>query len=231
MHPPRDDRTLERVAFLGVTGAALVLALVLQPEPVRDPPPGSAAEAVEAAPPRPAPEAAPPRKVAPTRTARRPRPRRPSRRKAAPAPSTQAAPGFTPNARVMVVMDGDSLKVRLGKKSQEVRVAEIDCPELSQPFGHDARRFSRQLIERQVVQVEGIEKDRYGRMVGHVKLADGRSLGEELVRAGYAWRFDRFAKSRLLETLEREARGEKRGLWASADPVAPWIWRRRRRGG
>lgn len=32
----------------------------------------------------------------------------------------------------------------------------------------------------------------------------------------------------LIENLEKRARAERRGLWADADPVPPWEWRRRK---
>jgi len=56
---------------------------------------------------------------------------------------------------------------------------------------------------------------------------DGRSLNRELVRAGFAWWYRRYAPDdETLEQLEREARGAKRGLWVDPDAVPPWEWRR-----
>ncbi len=63
-----------------------------------------------------------------------------------------------------------------------------------------------------------------------VLLSDGRSLNHELVRAGFAWWYQRYAPDdETLPQLEREARGAKRGLWAEAEPVPPWEWRTRER--
>jgi endonuclease YncB( thermonuclease family) len=60
-----------------------------------------------------------------------------------------------------------------------------------------------------------------------VLLPDGRSLNHELVGAGLAWWYRRYAPGDLdLERLESEAREAKRGLWADAEPVPPWEWRR-----
>ena len=82
------------------------------------------------------------------------------------------------------------------------------------------------------------DKDRYGRHVGRViyqrKDEQGKpvslDLGAELVRAGLAWWYREYApEDRELARLEAEARKARRGLWANADAVPPWEWRRRGR--
>jgi endonuclease YncB( thermonuclease family) len=45
-----------------------------------------------------------------------------------------------------------------------------------------------------------------------------------------AWRYRQYAKKDIeLEALERDARKVKAGLWADADSVPPWNWRRGKR--
>jgi hypothetical protein len=69
--------------------------------------------------------------------------------------------------------------------------------------------------------------DRYGRTVAEVVLPDGRDLGRELVRAGLAWWYRKYAPGDYeLARLEAEARGAKRGVWSQAGAVPPWEWRR-----
>ena len=69
--------------------------------------------------------------------------------------------------------------------------------------------------------------DRYGRQVAEVILPDGRNLNEEVVRAGLAWWFVRYARrDQVFGNLEAEARAARRGLWADTAPVAPWEFRR-----
>jgi len=67
--------------------------------------------------------------------------------------------------------------------------------------------------------------DRYGRTVAHVS-CNGIDANTEQVRAGMAWVFDRYVIDRRLYALQDEARTAHRGLWADAQPVAPWEWRR-----
>ena len=65
------------------------------------------------------------------------------------------------------------------------------------------------------------------RLVG-VLSVDGKSLNMELVEAGLAWWYQRYAPDdRELAEAEKEARAAKRGLWADSDAVAPWEWRKR----
>ena len=61
-------------------------------------------------------------------------------------------------------------------------------------------------------------------------LPDGRVLNQELVKAGFAWWYRRYAPDdETLVQLEREAREAKRGLWADPDPLPPWEWRTARK--
>ncbi len=56
------------------------------------------------------------------------------------------------------------------------------------------------------------------------------SLNRELVKAGFAWWYRRYAPDdETLAQLEHEARAAKRGLWADPHAVAPWEWRGRRK--
>ncbi len=69
-------------------------------------------------------------------------------------------------------------------------------------------------------------QDRYGRTIGEVMLPDGRVLNHELVKAGFAWWYRKYAPDDdALEQLEQEARDAKLGLWVDPHPVPPWEWR------
>jgi endonuclease YncB( thermonuclease family) len=64
-------------------------------------------------------------------------------------------------------------------------------------------------------------------VVAEILFPDGRHLNRELVRAGFAWWYRRYAPHDAeLEQLEAEAGAAKRGLWANPQPVAPLEWRR-----
>ena len=65
-------------------------------------------------------------------------------------------------------------------------------------------------------------------------MVGGADAGLEQVRAGLAWYFRRYAKEltpdrrQQYADAEAQAQAERRGLWADAEPVAPWDWRAQR---
>lgn len=131
------------------------------------------------------------------------------------------------SGKVVAVQDGDTLEVMKEGVAVRIRLWGIDCPEMGQAFGKRAKQFASGLAFGKTVKVIEVDRDRYGRTVGEIILEDGRSLNRELVRAGLAWWYRQYAKKHVeLEALEREAREAKTGLWADADPVPPWNWRR-----
>ena len=85
--------------------------------------------------------------------------------------------------------DGDTIVIRGASASgymasnETVRLYGIDCPELKQPFGEQARHVVDQLVTEKYVWLEKIETDRYGRTIGKIALLSGASLSQMLVRA------------------------------------------------
>jgi endonuclease YncB( thermonuclease family) len=136
----------------------------------------------------------------------------------------------TITGRVVGVTDGDTLTVLEGRTQHKVRVHGIDAPEKGQPFSNRAQEYASALAFGKTVTVRRRDTDRYGRVVGEVELPGGADLGREMVRAGLAWWFRRYApKDRDLPRLEAEARGARRGLWADRQPTPPWEWRKQER--
>lgn len=135
------------------------------------------------------------------------------------------------SGRVSGVTDGDTIIVR-GTDAAEhtVRLAGIDAPEYSQPYGRRARSNLARLIAGKPVTVEYRKRDRWQRLVGRV-LFEGRDVNLKQLLDGYAWHFRRFrheqslAERQLYRTAEDHARTRRLGLWADASPVPPWKWR------
>jgi len=131
-------------------------------------------------------------------------------------------------ATVTWVDDGDTVWTLEGASRARVRLDGIDCPEIGQPFGLEAKQFtSAALLRRQVV-VTVRDVDTYGRLVSRVT-DDGRDVSVDLVRAGLAWYYSRFSSDPVLAAAEREARASHRGLWSQPHPEAPWDYRARMR--
>lgn len=127
---------------------------------------------------------------------------------------------------VVGVTDGDTIKVLHDGRPEVIRLNGIDAPEKGQAFGERAKQFTANLAFAKTVSVQIKERDRYGRTVGDVILPDGKSLSQEVVRAGYAWWFRRYSADARLAALETEARVAQVGLWADPHPMPPWDWRR-----
>lgn len=133
---------------------------------------------------------------------------------------------------VVGVSDGDTLTARCGEpgtyEQVKVRLSAIDAPEKAQPFGQRSRQHLADLCFRQQAKITPKTKDRYGRTVADVECR-GQDAGTAQVRAGLAWYYMRYGKGyEHLQAVEQEARGDRRGLWAGQEAVAPWEWRRSR---
>ncbi len=145
-----------------------------------------------------------------------------------PAPEAPLPIGMF-RATVVDVHDGNTLTIR-GQQSgnQNLRLYGIDCPESPQPFGQEAAVAARKLVLHQDVIVTDMGRDQHQKMIGVVRLTDGRLLNQELVGSGLCWWYKSQASGNAtLERLEAEARASRKGLWADQNPVPPWEWRNR----
>lgn len=124
------------------------------------------------------------------------------------------------------VPDGDTLSVIRYGKSVRIRLFGIDCPERGQDFGRAARRFTSERAFGKTVRAVEMDTDAYGRPVAWVWV-DGVALNKELVRAGLAWWYRKYApRATELRNLEAQARQAGLGLWSHPRPIAPWEYRK-----
>ena len=132
----------------------------------------------------------------------------------------------TYKALVATIVDGDTLDVEHGGKKIRLRLRDIDCPEMGQPYGRKARRFTGTLAFNQTVTVYTFGQDPHGRTVADITLPGGMNLNQELVRVGYAWVAPHVPHNGFLTKLELSARSKPRGLWVESHPIEPWEWRK-----
>ena len=128
--------------------------------------------------------------------------------------------------KVVSIADGDTLTILQQNKTQKrIRLGEIDAPESKQAFGQRSKESLIQICGGQnaVVQVQDI--DRYGRVVGRVS-CNGVDANVEQLRRGMAWVYDSYAKDKSLYDVQSQAKKARKGLWADANPVPPWLWRK-----
>lgn len=128
--------------------------------------------------------------------------------------------------KVLCVIDGNTLEVKAkDNETYKVVLFGVDCPELDQEFGEDARKFLEKMVLRKSVQVQMQGKDRWGNQMAVVLLKGEVDLRVELLKAGLAWTAERNPLPEL-ETVRFEAREKGKGLWKLADPTPPWVFRR-----
>ncbi|HEU5145477.1 MAG TPA: thermonuclease family protein [Chryseosolibacter sp.] len=127
---------------------------------------------------------------------------------------------------VTAIYDGNTIEVSTKDKGvYRVVLMGIDCPELSQAYGNEAKDFLAQwLLHREVlVRIHG--KDRARNYVGVVLMDEGQDVRLALLQEGLAWTSERDAIPEL-EMIRLEAVRDKKGLWNDEAAVAPWIFRR-----
>jgi micrococcal nuclease len=129
--------------------------------------------------------------------------------------------------QVVDIIDGSTILVNLGQRSETVRYIGITAqesprrPPTAEPSPGEAVEANRQLVSRQQVRIEldTQERDRDGRLLAYVYVAD-QMVNAELVRRGSAAVMTVQPNVRhrdLFVALEQEARDNRRGVWA--DPA------------
>ena len=131
--------------------------------------------------------------------------------------------------RVVRVVDGDTIKVRLDGRIERVRYIGMDTPESVKPgtpvqcFAKKASAENERLVgDREVRLVpDAEERDRYGRLLAYVYPASGGPMvNEVLVRRGYARPLTippNVSHAERFAALARQARSAGRGLWSACE--------------
>lgn len=132
--------------------------------------------------------------------------------------------------RLEYICDGDTINVTNGEISFRVRLAGIDAPEKSQPFGAESTRFLSSLLPKNsLVHLAIVDYDsKWDRVVAYVENAQDDPVNQIMVEMGFAYHFKDFAKkAKFLAQAEKLARKEKRGLWALNLKEKPWEYRQK----
>lgn len=129
------------------------------------------------------------------------------------------------DAKVESVIDGDTIKVYINDKVETVRFLLVDTPETNhprlgkQPFGEDAKEFTKAMLEGKTVQLEKdvSDRDKYGRLLYYVYV-DGKSVQEELLKNGlarvaYVYAPNTKYVDRYYE-IQKEAQQQEIGIWS-----------------
>ncbi len=131
------------------------------------------------------------------------------------------------SARVVGVHDGDTITVLTSENNQlKIRLAEIDAPELSQPYGKKAKRLLSLMVFGKDVSITPMTIDKYRRTVGRVYQAQ-TDINLAMVQTGAAWAYRKYLTDPAFLEAEAEAKEAGIGLWAlHPDQIMPpWEWR------
>lgn len=130
---------------------------------------------------------------------------------------------------VLEVVDGDTLKIDRNGTKETLRLIGINTPETVDPrkpvecFGKEASDKAKGLLAGKVVRIESdptqSERDRYGRLLVYVYLADGTFFNKKMIEEGYAYEYTYdtpYKYQAEFKEAQRQAELNKRGLWGSA---------------
>ena len=132
------------------------------------------------------------------------------------------------SCKVLHVSDGDTFTCLTGTNEQlKVRLAEIDAPELNQPYGNRSKQSLSALILSEMVTLVVQDTDDYGRTVARTTRMDGVDVNAQQVRTGAAWVYPKYLRDKSLLVLQAEAKNNQSGLWKlpATDQIPPWDWR------
>lgn len=152
------------------------------------------------------------------------------------SPGTSNAGELPPGANAIVtkLLDGDTIDVEIGGRTERVRFIGIDTPEIAHAafdgraaneaecYGEEAKRYTAGLLaagsgvrlERDVV-----ARDDYGRLLAYVyRAADGAFVNYEIVRHGFAQPLTIAPNTHFTDLFveaARRAHGDGAGLWTA----------------
>jgi endonuclease YncB( thermonuclease family) len=129
----------------------------------------------------------------------------------------------TPNkfsAKIVSITDGDTVDVLdQGGLTHAVRLAGIDAPEQSQPFGSQSTQHLSSLISGKTAALECENERSYGRLICKILLDNGEDARLDQLKAGMAWHYKQYHDEQSPPDREAYAAAEcgamkaKAGLW------------------
>ena len=134
-------------------------------------------------------------------------------------------------AKVLKVIDGDTIYIKSDSGRKKVRLRHIDAPEVKQPYGREAKIFLDNELDGKKIIVNSDYKDRYGRDIGDVFVYNENEsiyINAKLIKSGNAWVYKTYRKNTYLMNLENFAKDNNLGLWKDKSPIKPWEFRKKK---
>ena len=134
------------------------------------------------------------------------------------------------NAKTMTgscvgVYDGDTINVFVKGKTIRIRMEGVDCPELNQAYGSEAKKFTSKLTQGKTVKVKIKGYDHKKNIIGRVFVGK-LDISHQLIRAGLGWHYKKYNKEFMLATAEKKARSHQIYIWSQSKPQPPWEYRK-----
>ena len=140
----------------------------------------------------------------------------------------QTNSGNTISYKVVEVVDGDTVKIDMNGTTETIRLIGIDTPETVHPskpvecFGIEASNKAKELLSGKTVSLETDisqgERDKYGRLLGYIILADGTNFNLQMIKQGYAYEYtysSAYKYQSSFKSAQQYAKENGIGLWGA----------------
>lgn len=132
------------------------------------------------------------------------------------------------SAKVLRIVDGDTVEVLIDSEAIKVRVIGIDTPETVDPrktvecFGMEASNKAEELLKvgneifLEADSSQG-DKDRYSRLLRYIWINEDLDFGRTMIEEGYAYEYTYklpYKYQTIYKNAQNKAEEEKKGLWA-----------------
>lgn len=136
-------------------------------------------------------------------------------------------------ASVEAIDDAEHFTATFAGQQVRVRLYGLAAPRLGQEYHDEALAALNSLLAwNDAVELRALDRDQSGHLVALATRGE-TNVNLEMVKAGAAWfdprRCDDKNVCDLLAEAEKQARQNRRGLWAGHDPEPPWQWREGKR--
>lgn len=148
----------------------------------------------------------------------------------APSCGPVAAEAPPVKARVTWITDGDTISVKIGSRSEKVRLLGVDTPESNdvreeyKQAAYDARDWLIAKLKGKTVVLEADpqadDRDKHGRLLRYV-LLDGENVNLTLVREGMGWAYTRFKYTKRDEFKKTQSEAAAAGRGVAKLPDGP----------
>lgn len=137
-----------------------------------------------------------------------------------PTPKPTEKPIEKVEATVVDIIDGDTLKVKIGEKTETIRLIGVDAPEGNECFAKEATEHAKKFLLNQPVEVgkdEGLDRDKQGNLLRYIFFQKGEMLFNEIaIEFGYAVEYSDktpYTYEAAFKKAQERAKEKPQGLW------------------